>query len=67
MAVEQGRSADDRRVVPEGPIAVQLEEAREDEGHEIEGARPLGMARQLDASPGGLDRLMAGGSGLDHR
>ena len=63
--VEQRRPAHDGRVVAEGAIAGQLGEVGEDAPHEVERARPLRMARELDARPRGLRLVSRGRRGRD--
>ena len=58
-ALEQRRPADDRGIVAEGPIPVELEEPLEDVRKQVERARPLRVPRELDVAPRDLDRLGA--------
>src|SRR5207237_8159694 len=51
--VEGGRSADDRVVVPEDAITVQLEEVTEDRVDVVERIGPVRMPGELDLLPGG--------------
>src|SRR5262245_45688258 len=57
MLLEAGQAADDRSVVAVKPVAVELDEVLEEELDEIARVRPLGMACQLRALPGGQARV----------
>src|SRR5581483_4627501 len=50
-AREAREPADDRRIVGEQPIAVELREAVAEPGDVVERRRPVGMARELDPFP----------------
>ncbi len=50
-ALEERRPADERAVVAEETVAVQLDEALGERLDVVEGVGPLGMARDLDALP----------------
>src|ERR1700682_147122 len=50
-ALEIAHAADDRGIVAEKPVAVQLTEIRKHALNIIERMGPLGVARQLDALP----------------
>jgi len=54
---EEGGTADDGGIVAEDAVPVELEEALEDERHEVERPRPLRVSRELDPAPGSLDEL----------
>ena len=47
----RAKPADDRRVVAEQPVAVELHELVGEGRHELQGARPAEMPRELDARP----------------
>ena len=49
---EVGKAGDDRLVVAEGPVAVQLEELVEDQLDIVTGLRALLVARNVDGLPG---------------
>src|SRR5439155_11233847 len=67
-AFQERWSTNDGRVVPEAAVAVQLDEVIEDPGNQVKRPGTLRMPRQLDASPGGIDRSMVGrGHQLGHR
>ena len=53
LAVEPGEAADDRAVVREAPVALELEEVGEQPRHVVEGVRPARVTRELDDLPGG--------------
>ncbi len=69
--VEVGQAGDDRLVVAQGAVAVQLEELLEDQVDVVAGLGPLLVARNLDDLPGlemGVDsRLSAASSRLSLR
>ena len=49
--VELGQARDDRAVVAEGTVAMQLDELVEDQLDVVAGVRPIGMAGHLDDVP----------------
>ena len=57
-ALERREAGDDRLVVAEEPIAVQLDEPVGHRGDELERPRPPQVAGQLDAGPGAVIRAV---------
>ncbi len=53
-SLEEGEAADNRGIVGEGAVAVKLAEIRKEALDVIERVRALGMARELNALPGGV-------------
>ena len=59
-AVEPGEAGDDRGVVAEQPVAVELDEVVGHRRDELERARPVQVAGQLDPRPDGVARVAGG-------
>ena len=59
-AVDPGEPGDDRRVVAEQAVAVQLDEVVGHRVDELERPRPAQVARELDARPDGVARIVIG-------